>query len=393
MEKPTIPSREYSLRQQRLQQEMQKSGLDAVICYSDDGAVFGQEYTRWLFNYQPHFEPALTVVPASGESWILTGIESEEYVYESSECKNVKVVDAFVYESHEFPFSTSYSLGSQISEILGSTTLSELKVGIAGLNRIPHPTFTQLQKVFEVGTFESAEEIFTSLRLVKSEAETQVIRYAYYIAQKGIETAISAIEVGKPERAIAAEAEYVMRSLGSEGMGIDTMVASGARLTRPIIARTTQKQVENNELVTLTFAPRYEGYHAAIARPVTVGNVDGTIITAVETAMAAQEAGQELLRPGTSGHQIDATARKVVADAGYGENFVYTGAHSIGVAEFEPPSLSSSYREPLAENMIFSIDIPMFLASWGGMRYESGYIVGAEGGEALQSLSHEIIRR
>lgn len=393
MEMPTIPSREYAVRQQRLQQEMQKSGLDVVICYSDDGAVFGQEYTRWLFNYQPHFEPALTVVPASGESWILTGIESEEYVYESSECKNVRVVDAFVYESHEFPFSTSHSLGSQISEVLGNSEVSDLKVGIAGLDRIPQSTYAQLQKVFGVEGFRSAEALFTALRLVKSEAEIEVIRYAYHIAQKGIETAVSAIEVGKSERAIAAEAEYVMRSLGSEGMGIDTMVASGARLTRPIIARTTHKQVENNELVTLTFAPRYEGYHAAIARPVVVGDVDESIVTAINTAIAAQDAGKALLRPGVAGNHIDAAAREVAARAGYAENFVYTGAHSIGVAEFEPPSLSSTYTEPLKENMVFSIDIPMFLASWGGMRYESGYIVGPEDGEALQNLSHEIIRR
>ena len=228
---------------------------------------------------------------------------------------------------------------------------------------------------------------------MKSKAEIEVIRYAYHIAQKGIETAISAIEVGKPERHVAAEAEYVMRSLGSEGMGIDTMVASGKRLTRPIIARTTDKEIRRNELVTLTFAPRYEGYHAAIARPVVVGQVDEGIETAINAAIAAQAAGKALLRPGTAGHQVDAAAREVVAKAGYAENFVYTGAHSIGVAEFEPPSLSSSYQEPLVEDMVFSIDIPMFFAPWGGMRYESGYVVGADGAQSLQTLADEITRR
>ena len=74
MDKPTIPSSEYAERHKRVQAEMQRRKLDVVICYSDDGAVFGQEYTRWLFNYQPHFEPALTVIPAEGESWIFTGI-------------------------------------------------------------------------------------------------------------------------------------------------------------------------------------------------------------------------------------------------------------------------------------------------------------------------------
>src|SRR5690625_3802079 len=95
--KPVIPTHEFAARHSAVQEAMSEAGFDLLICYSDDGAVFGQEYTRWLFNYQPHFEPALTIIPASGEAWIFTGVESEEYVYTSSVCTNVKVVDAFVY--------------------------------------------------------------------------------------------------------------------------------------------------------------------------------------------------------------------------------------------------------------------------------------------------------
>src|SRR5690625_3677273 len=199
---------------------MKEAGYALIVCYSDDGAVFGQEYTRWLFNYQPHFEPALTIIPAEGEPWIFTGVESEEYVYTSSECQNVKVIDAFVYEAHEFPFSTSHSLGSQLVEVLGTSDLGGMNVAIAGINRVPYTVYHQLQQVFGVSEFASGDELFIELRKVKSPAELDVIRYAYHIAQQGIETAVAALEVGKSEREIAAEAEHVMRSLGSEGMGI-----------------------------------------------------------------------------------------------------------------------------------------------------------------------------
>src|SRR5690625_5265492 len=372
---------------------MKEAGYALIVCYSDDGAVFGQEYTRWLFNYQPHFEPALTIIPQEGESWIFTGVESEEYVYTSSQCQNVKVIDAFVYEAHEFPFSTSHSLGSQLVEVLGSSDLAGMKVGIAGINRLPHTVHNQLLTIFGVEKFDSADQLFIDLRKVKSPAEIAVIRYAYSIAQKGIEAALDALEVGKSERQIAAEAEYVMRSLGSEGMGIDTMVASGARLTRPIIARTTHKTLEGNELVTLTFAPRYEGYHAAIARPIIMGEVDDDVENAIKAAIAAQQAAREQMRPGVPGREVDATAREVVSTYGLANHFVYTGAHSIGVSEFEPPSLASTYTEKLVENMVFSIDIPLFFAPWGGLRYESGYVIGADGAEPLQTLNDDVIRR
>lgn len=393
MTKPVIPSEEFASRQKAVQESMKAAGFDLLICYSDDGAVFGQEYTRWLFNYQPHFEPALTIIPQEGESWIFTGVESEEYVYTSSQCQNVKVVDAFVYEAHEFPFSTSHSLGSQLVEVLGASDLTGMKVGIAGINRIPHAVYGQLQTIFGVEKFDSADQLFIDLRKVKSPAELEVIRYAYSIAQKGIEAALEALEVGKTERQVAAEAEYVMRSLGSEGMGIDTMVASGARLTRPIIARTTHKTLEGNELVTFTFAPRYEGYHAAIARPIIMGKVDDDVENAVKAAIAAQQAARDRMRPGVPGSEVDSTAREVVAQYGLAEHFVYTGAHSIGVSEFEPPSLASTYTEELTENMVFSIDIPLFFGEWGGLRYESGYIVGSEGAQPLQTLSDDIIRK
>lgn len=393
MSKPVIPSQEYTSRHEAVQSAMAEAGLDLVIAYSDDGAVFGQEYTRWLFNYQPHFEPALTIIPAKGESWIFTGVESEEYVYTSSVCQNVKVVDAFVYEAHEFPFSTSHSLGSQLVEVMGTSDLEGLNVAIAGINRIPYTVYHQLQQVFKTDAFASADQLFIDLRKVKSQAEIEVIRYAYHIAQQGIEAAVEALAVGRTEREIAAEAEQVMRSLGSEGMGIDTMVASGARLTRPIIARTTHKELAGDELVTLTFAPRYEGYHAAIARPVIMGTVSGDVENAINAAIHAQQAAREQMRPGTPGNLVDATAREVVAKYGLSEHFVYTGAHSIGVSEFEPPSLASTYTEELVEDMVFSIDIPLFFAPWGGLRYESGYRVGDSGAEALQTLGEEIIRR
>lgn len=392
MEKPVIPAEEFAARQAAVQAAMKESGLDVLICYSDDGAVFGPEYTRWLFNYQPHFEPALTVIPASGESWILTGIESEEYVYVSSYCQNVKVVDAFVYESHEFPFSSSSSLGTQIQAILEGKDLKGLSVGIAGINRIPHGVYKQLQSVFGVEEFPSADDIFIELRKIKSPAEIEVIRYAYHIAQQGILAAISALEVGKTEREIAAEAELVMRQLGSEGMGIDTMVASGPDHSRPIIARTSHRKIADNELVVFTFAPRYEGYHAAIARPILVGDVAPEIVHAVETAIEAGQAGQAMLRPGVAGKEVDSAARAVAIENGLGENFVYTGAHSIGVAEFEPPSLASTYEDLLEPNMVFSIDIPLFFASWGGLRYESGFLITEDGPEPLQDLPAEVTR-
>jgi Xaa-Pro aminopeptidase len=180
------------------------------------------------------------------------------------------------------------------------------------------------------------ESALCDLRAQKSPAEIGVIRYAYEIAQAGFQAAVDTIRVGVTEREIAAEIDTTMRRAGAEGTGIDTIVASGPN-TRPILARSTFRHIEANDLVLLTIAPRYEGYHAAIGRVVLVGNPGPEISHALDVALQAQEAYFQALRPGIEGRQVEAIGRQIVADENLGQFFLYSGVHSVGVIEFEPP--------------------------------------------------------
>lgn len=392
MKYPMIPKTEFLERQRRVQEKMKKNDVDLLITYSDDGAVFGQQYTRWLFNYQPHFEPAIILIPSVGEPVLLTGVESEEYVYASSYCENVAVVDEFVYEAHEFPFSNIIPLEKKINEVINDAGIEIKSIGIAGMNIIPHRLYQRIENIFGSEKMSSADDLMMELREVKSESEIKVIEYTYHIAQKGMEAALEAISAGKTEREIAAIAESVMRNLGSEGMGIDTIIASGKKNSYPIIARTSFREIQKNDLVSMTIAPRYEGYHGAIARPVIVGDVGQEVEHAIDTAIQAQAAAKELLKAGVKGYRVDAAAREVVEAAGLIEKYVYTGIHSIGVSEFEPPSLNSQYTDSVKENMIYSIDIPLFFNEWGGLRYEDGFHVTKEGARPLQTLDNRLIK-
>ena len=99
-------------------------------------------------------------------------------------------------------------------------------------------------------------------------------------------------------------------------------------------------------------------------------------------AIRAQEACARLLRPGVEGRAVEAEGRRIVADAGLGEAFLYSGLHSVGVIEFEPPIFGPSSPAVLQPGMVISIDIPMFNTDWGGLRVESGYLVTGSGRSA-----------
>jgi Xaa-Pro dipeptidase len=383
---PTIPAAEFTARRDRLREAMVREGIDLFIAYSDDRAAFGQQHARYLFNYQPHFEPALTIVPVDGEALIATGPESDQFVLATSFCRQVRVVDLFAHADEEYPHSTIHGM----ADLLGSLA-SGGRVAVAGLDALPHRAWLALRGACTAEIVDG-DALLARLRAVKSPAEIAVIRHAYRIAEAGTIAALGAIAPGVTERDVAAEAEFAMRRLGSEGMGIDTIVAAGCERTRPILARTTTTPIRAGDHVVLTIAPRYEGYHGAIGRVAAVGVINPEVEAAVPVAIRAQDAVVAAMKPGVTGASIDRIGRDVCRAAGLEQYFAYSGVHSVGVVEFEPPILTSWHEEPLVPGMVFSVDIPMFGAPWGGLRIEDGYLVRPGGAEPLVGLPREIHR-
>ena len=337
-------------------------------------------------NYQPAFEPAFVMVPAKGDAVIATGAESVDFVHNFSNCKKAYAVWEFLHPDEEYPYCEVVNM-KDVNEDLETTMGRKIeKVGIAGASAVPYHMMLKLQEIYGAENIIDVDEEMSMLRAVKSENEIEVIRYAYKIAQAGMDKVAEIIRPGMTEREIAAEAEYVMRKMGSEGMGIDTMVASGKDHTMPILARITDREVKDGDLVVVTLAPRYQGYHGAVARPFFIGKQSDTIMNVFELVKQAQEQTAAKLRPGVTAKEVDETSREVLNNAGIGNHFVYTGVHSTGVIEFEAPILASKSDVVIEKNMVYSIDIPIFITEWGGMRLENGYLITENGPEPLNDL-------
>lgn len=384
--RPTIRQEEFLARGQKVQNLMEEKGLHLIIAYADDRFVYGQAYARWLLNYQPAFEPAFVMVPAKGDAVIATGAESVDFVHNFSNCKKAYAVWEFLHPDEEYPYCEVVNM-KDVNEDLETTMGRKIeKVGIAGASAVPYHMMLKLQEIYGAENIIDVDEEMSMLRAVKSENEIEVIRYAYKIAQAGMDKVAEIIRPGMTEREIAAEAEYVMRKMGSEGMGIDTMVASGKDHTMPILARITDREVKDGDLVVVTLAPRYQGYHGAVARPFFIGKQSDTIMNVFELVKQAQEQTAAKLRPGVTAKEVDETSREVLNNAGIGNHFVYTGVHSTGVIEFEAPILASKSDVVIEKNMVYSIDIPIFITEWGGMRLENGYLITENGPEPLNDL-------
>jgi Xaa-Pro aminopeptidase len=385
MRTPRIPDSEYPLRWARLQEAMTRAGLDLVLAYADDHAVAGPAHARYLADFAPHFEPVCVLMPADGQPVLLSGPETETFALQTARLRDVRVIREFTHPDEEYPFTTLFSLKDILNEAASQMGREIRRVGLAGLELMPVKIFQALEQALAGAEMIDAEGMLTSLRAIKSTAEQEVIRHAYRLAEAGIQAAAAAVREGATERAIAAAAEYAMRSLGSEGMGIDTIVASGPN-TRPILARAGLRVLQRDELVLLTIAPRYEGYHAAIGYPLGTGRLADDVRLAMDVAFEAQQAARLAMLPGRPGSEVEGAARRIVEAAGLGPLFLYSGLHSVGVVEFEPPIFGPNNHSPLQAGMVLSVDVPLFHAPWGGLRYECGYLVTVDGAEPLASL-------
>ena len=377
---PIIPMEEYPVRWAHARELMKSSSLDLLVAYADDHAVFGPAYSRYFANFAVHFEPCIVLLPLEAEPVLLVGPESPNYARLHTPIKDIRVLREFTHPDEDYPFTEIQSF----SQVLTSLKLGNpRRVGVCGSSMMGAGLYKSLTTSLPVEWAEVDAQV-SLLRAVKTPAEVAVMRYAYRIAEKGLLSAIDAVRPSITEREVAAEAEYVMRKMGAEGLGIDTFVASGPN-SGPIIARTTFRKIENDDLVLLTIAPRYEGYHAAVAVPVLLGKASDQARRAAKAAGEAHRLCAAALRHGADSG-VEQLGRDHMATFNLEKNFLYSGIHSIGVIEFEPPIFGPSCKSRMEKDMILSIDIPVFDASWGGLRVENGYLLGENSAESLANF-------
>lgn len=386
---PTIPNSEYRERWKKVQELMDKKGLDLFFAYADDRYTFGPAHARWLANFPVHFEVAGILMTKDKDPILVSGPESEGYAKLVGKIPDVRVIREFEHPYVDFVHAEFENISKVASDLIDINKVK--KIGIAGASLMGAYAYQDFQKAFPNSEWIDVEYDMCMLRSIKSEAELDVMRYAYSIAQKGIEAGIDAIKDGAFEREVAAIIEYTIRMAGAEGTGVDTMVGSGENACN-VITRTSFRQMREGDFVHLTVAPRYEGYHGAIARPIFIGDHNEEAQKALLAAEKAHKECYAALRPGIEGREVEAIARRVMDEGGLEKYFQHSGMHSIGVMEFEPPFFGPTQDSVFEEGMVVSIDVPVFDTPWGGFRVEDGYLITAHGAEKLNLVDYLIIK-
>jgi Xaa-Pro dipeptidase len=235
-----------------------------------------------------------------------------------------------------------------------------------------------------------ATSLIAKLRMVKDDAELAAMRKAVHAAEQGLRAAIEFIKPGVTERDVAEVWEGAMREAGSDGTSFTTIVASGPNSANPHHT-TGSRQLQEGDLIILDGGARVDGYLSDITRTVMLGEPDPEARRIYEIVLAANRAGVAVAQPGASGAEIDAAARQVIEEAGYGEYFVHRTGHGLGIEVHETPYIHAGSTEPLSIGTTFTVEPGIYIAGLGGVRIEDDVVLTSSGGECLTSFERELI--
>ena len=206
-------------------------------------------------------------------------------------------------------------------------------------------------------------------RGVKEEWELELMRKAQAIADKAFAEVLPRIKTGMTELELQAELIYCMYKNGAHGLSFDPIVVSGPNTSLPH-GVAGERVIQEGDFITMDFGVLYYGYCSDMTRTVAVGYATEEMKKVYNTVLEAQLAGIAATKAGVPGKDIDAAARKVIEDAGYGPYFGHGYGHSLGLEIHEAPNPNGGNPNPMPENAVASAEPGIYLPGKFGVRIE-----------------------
>ena len=219
-------------------------------------------------------------------------------------------------------------------------------------------------------------------RVIKTPDEIACIRKAADIANQAFTKLLGVIKTGMSEIEVAALLEYYTRSMGADKMAFDTIVASGLNSAMPH-AQPTDKLLADGDFVVIDFGAVYQGYHSDMTRTFVMGQASSQQREIYNTVLLAQFGALNLIKPGTPTSKVDAAARTIIANAGYGEFFGHATGHGVGLQIHEEPRLSAVSQQILQAGMVVTNEPGIYVPGLGGVRIEDLVVVTEQGHDVL----------
>ena len=222
------------------------------------------------------------------------------------------------------------------------------------------------------------------LRSIKDDHEVSIIERCIDIQDRGLNAALAQLTIGMTEADFTALLEYEMRKLGATGASFEPIVATGTN-SSVIHHMPGDKPIEQGMLL-IDWGARVEGYCSDLTRTFCIGPMSEQMHELYDIVLESQLAAIAACRPGADCAAVDAAARSVIADAGYGEYFPHGLGHGLGMDVHESPNFSvKAAGTTLEPGMVMTVEPGIYLPGIGGIRVEDDVLITEEGHRVLSS--------
>ncbi|NLO46788.1 MAG: aminopeptidase P family protein [Clostridiales bacterium] len=235
-----------------------------------------------------------------------------------------------------------------------------------------------------------AQNILTALRTVKDEEEIKLLYLAQSLAEKAYDRVLQIIKPGMTEKEVAAELVYQILLLGADNVSFDPIVVSGAKTSMPH-GVPGDDIIKKGSFLTMDFGCILNGYCSDMTRTVAIGKVTEEMKKVYQIVLQAQLRGIKAAKAGVTGAYVDAAARDLIAQEGYGEYFGHGFGHGLGMEVHESPTASPSGKTKMPENAVISAEPGIYLPGKFGVRIEDVIVLRKGGCDNLMSAPKELV--
>lgn len=247
-----------------------------------------------------------------------------------------------------------------------------------------------LQQVFPEAGFVDAHAAISSIRLLKSAAEIDLLKRAIRISEEALEATLQEVRVGQSEKEIEAILLRHLFAHGADGVSFEPIVAAGSNSAQPHASARHDYRVQRGDALLIDFGARWRGYNADITRTFFIGEVSGFDRAFYDTVLAANEAGKAATRAGVTAAQVDDAVQKVLEGSQFAGCARHKTGHGLGLDVHEAPQIMRGNQQMLERGMVFTVEPGLYRLGECGVRIEDDIVVTETGMECLTSFPRDL---
>ena len=363
-------------RIERARRLMADQKIDALMLCSGTSLVYFTNI-RWSGG-----ERLFTcVVPAKGQPFFVCPSFEEERAREQIALGPFAgTADVRTWHEHESPYA-------RVAEGLRDRGITTGRVGVE--ETVKFVFSDGVAKAAPGVTLVSGTGVTAGCRGVKDAHELELMQLASTVTLKAYEAAWKALADGMTQTELARLVSTAHSRLGFEG-GAGVQVGEYSALPHGSIK---PQVVREGSILLIDGGCSVEGYQSDISRTFVLGKPTDKMKRVFDIERKAQDAALAAAKPGVPCEAVDAAARKVIVDAGFGPDYKYFThrvGHGMGMDGHEWPYLVRGNTLPLAPGMVFSDEPGIYIPGEFGVRLEDDMYITADGAKLFTPQSESL---